>query len=231
MRAADFLRSLTSHKVLRILIAKNIEFLVSVPAFHSFSTIDWIRLPDKGNHRILHEPPDHALKGSTSGEVRVVRLPHPSGEESYYFTSLRRAHFSCADIATLYRKRWESELFKLEKSSYFGQYQFHAGQPHGVKQEILAQAIFVVLARFLQTMAAETLDADYIDLSTESAILGLADYLTRIVLDVPFRSPQWLPRLLIRIARTRDKRRPNRSFPRRSFKPNPRRVPTGRRGA
>ena len=51
-------------------------------------------------------------------------------------------------------------------------------------------------------MAAETVDADYSDRSTKSAILGLADYLTRICLDAPFRSPEWLPRLLIRIART-----------------------------
>ena len=93
--------------------------------------------------------PDYAPKGTEAIEVRVVRLTHPSGEESYYITSLRRTHFFRTDIAALYRKRWEAEeLFKLEKSSYFGQHQFHARQPNGIKQEILAQAIFVILAWF-----------------------------------------------------------------------------------
>ena len=224
-------RGYPSHEVLRTLIAKGIDFLVRVPSSHSFSAIDWLRETENGDYRVLLEPPVNAPKGTETIEVRVVRLTHPSGEESYFITSLRRAHFSRTAIAALYRKRWEAEeLFKLEKSSYFGQHQFHSRQPHGVKQEILAQALFVVLARFLQALAAETVDADYSDLSTKSAILGLADYLTRICLDAPFRSPEWLPRLLIRIARTRDKRRRNRSFPRRSFKPGPRWGPTGRRG-
>ena len=225
-------RGYPSHEVLRILIGKGIDFLVRVPSSNSFTAIDWIRETEKGDYRVLLDPPDYAPKGTEAIEVRVVRLTHPSGEESYYITSLRRAHFSRMDIAALYRKRWEAEeLFKLEKSSYFGQHQFYARQPNGIKQEILAQAFFVILSRFLQALAADTVDANYGDLSPKSAILGLADYITRICLDGPFHSPQWLPRLLLRIARTRDKRRPNRSFPRRSFKPSPRWGPRGRRGA
>lgn len=160
-----------------------------------------------------------------------MRLTNPAGEESFYITSLRRAHFSRATIGELYAKRWEAEeLFKLEKSSYFDQRQFHARQPDGVKQEILAQAIFVVIARFLKATAADALDADYKDLSTKSAILGLAAYLTRFCLDDPANAVDWLPRLLRRIARTRDKQRPDSSFPRRSFRPNTRWGPDGRRG-
>jgi hypothetical protein len=176
--------------------------------------------------------PRDPVKGTGDIKVRVVQLTNAAGEEAFYFTSLHRKHFSRAAIAQLYRKRWEAEeFFKLEKSNYFDQRQLHARQPHGVRQEILAQAIFVVIARFLKATAADTLDAEYHDLSTKSAILGLADYLTRICLGEPERAARWLPRLLQRIARTRDKRRPGRSFPRRSFKPNTRWGPNGRRGA
>lgn len=224
-------RGYPSHQILRRLIAKGIDFLVRVPASHTFEVIDWLRETKGADYRVIIEAPKDAPKGTEDIEVRVVRLTNPAGEESFYITSLRRAHFSRAAIGELYRKRWEAEeLFKLEKSSYFDQHQFHARQPHGVKQEILAQAIFVVIARFLKATAADALDTDYNDLSTKSAILGLADYLTRICLDDPSSSARWLPRLLRRIARARDKQRPNRSFPRRSFKPNPRWGPDGRRG-
>jgi len=52
----------------------------------------------------------------------------------------------------------------------------------------LAQAIFVVLARFLMAVAESTTNCEainYHDLSTKSAILGLADYITRICLTDP----------------------------------------------
>ena len=164
-------------------------------------------------------------------ELRAVKLCNPLGEESFYLTSLRRSEFSRAQISDLYRMRWEAEEhFKVEKSSYFDQHQFHARSALGIKQEILAQAIYLVVARFLLAAAAKHVKAPYYDLSVKSAVLALADYLTRLCLDDPNSATLWLPRLLVRIARTRDKRRPGRSCPRRSFKPGPRWGPSGRRG-
>lgn len=224
-------RGYPSYEIMQTLIARGIDFLVRVPESQSFAAIDWLRGEKHGDYRVMIEPTKKASRGAEDIEVRVLRLTHPDGEDSYFMTSLRRAHFSPATIRKLYRKRWEAEeLFKLEKSSYFGQHQFHARQPQGVKQEILAQALFVVMARFLMATAADTLDADYHDLSIKSAVLGLADYITRICLTSPREASRWLPRLLARIARTRDKKRPNRSFPRRSFRPSPRWGPRGRRG-
>jgi hypothetical protein len=225
-------RGYPSHEVLRAMIARGIDFLVRVPASHTFEVIDWLRETKGDDYRVILEAPKDAPKDVEDIEVRVVRRTHPSGEGSFYITSLRRAHFSPAVIAELYRKRWEAEeLFKLEKSSYFGQRQFHARHPHGIRQEILAQAIFVVIARILQACAADVHDDDYHALSSKTAILALATYLTRICLDDPKRAAHWLPRLLRQIVRTRDKKRPGRSYPRRSFKPSPRWGPNGRRGA
>ena len=161
-----------------------------------------------------------------------MKLTNPDGEESFYLTSLRRTHVSRAQIAALYRLRWQAEeLFKLEKSAYFDQHQFHGKSALCVRQEILAQAIYVVVARFLLAAAAEHVGARYHDLSVKSAVFALAAYLTRLCLDDPDRAVYCLPRLLERVARTRDKRRPGRSCPRRSFKPGPRWGPSGRRGA
>lgn len=224
-------RGYPSHAVLRELAARGIDFLVRVPEFGSFDAIAWLRQTRGDDYRVILGPRRNAPKSVKDIEVRVVRLTHRSGQASFYITSLRRTHFSRTAIRELYGKRWEAEeLFKLEKSSYFGQRQFHARQPHGIRQEILAQTLFVVLARFLQATAADVHDDDYHDLSTKTAILGLANYLTRICLDDPTKADQWLPRLLRRIVRTRDKKRPGRSYPRRSFKPNRRWGPYGRRG-
>ena len=170
--------------------------------------------------------------GCSRDDSRAVKLTNPAGEESFYLTSLRRTHVTRAQIAELYRLRWQAEeFFKLEKSAYFDQRQFHAKSALGVTQEIFAQAIYVVIARFLLASAAKHVGARYHDLSVKSAALALADYLTRLCLDDPDRAAHSLPRLLDRIARTRDKRRPGRSFPRRSFRPGPRWGPSGRRGA
>jgi len=223
-------RGYPSHEIMQTLIERGIDFLIRVP--ESYAAIGWLRETEHGDYRVIFEPPTHAPRNAEDIEVRVVRVTRPAGEKAYFMTSLRRAHFSLEDISDLYRKRWEAEeVYKLEKASYFDQHQFHARQPHGVKQEILAQTLFVVIARFLMATAADTIGADYRDLSPKSAVLGLADYITRICLTSPRGASRWLPRLLARIARTRDKKRPNRSFPRRSFRPGPRWGPTGRRGA
>ena len=235
VRAGDVLvldRGYPSHEVLRILLDRGIDFLVRVPATHSFEAVNDVRASGGDDYRVIIPPAKDERRGTEPIELRAVRLRNPSGEESFFLTSLRRAHVTRSQIAELYRLRWQAEeLFKLEKSVYFDQRQFHAKSALGVRQEILAQAIYVVVARFLLALSAKHVDARYHDLSVKSAVLALADYLTRLCVDDPERAVHCLPRLLERVARTRDKRRPGRSQPRRSFKPGPRWGPKGRRGA
>ena len=223
-------RGYPSHQIFHLLLNKGIDFLVRVPT-KSFDAIEDFRQSKGNDYRVVLKPPSDGSCGTEAIELRAVKLCNPLGEESFYLTSLRRSEFSRAQISDLYRMRWEAEEhFKVEKSSYFDQHQFHARSALGIQQEILAQAIYLVVARFLLAAAAEHVKAPYYDLSVKSAVLALADYLTRLCLDDPNSATLWLPRLLVRIARTRDTRRPGRSFPRRSFKPGPRWGPSGRRG-
>jgi hypothetical protein len=235
LRTGDVLvldRGYPSHEVLRILLDRKIDFLVRVPADHTFAAVGDFRDSGGDDYRVVIPPASDTRCGAEPIELRAVKLTNPLGEDSYYLTSLRRVRYSRAQIAELYHLRWQAEeLFKLEKSVYFDQRQFHAKSALGVRQEIFAQAIYVVIARFLLAAAAEHVDAHYHHLSVKSAVLALADYLTRLCLDDPARAVHFLPRLLERVARTRDKRRPGRSCPRRSFKPGPRWGPNGRRGA
>lgn len=235
LRPGDVLvldRGYPSHEILRILLDSGIDFLVRVPTTNTFEAIDTFRASGGSDYRVIIPPAEDPRHGAHPIELRAVRLKNPSGEESFYLTSLRRAHVSRKQIAELYRLRWQAEeLFKLEKSPYFDQRQFHARSELGVRQEILAQAIYVVIARFLQAASARHVGVSYRALSVKSAVLALADYLTRLCLKDPERAVHVLPRLMERIARTRDRPRPGRSCPRRSFKPGPRWGPNGRRGA
>lgn len=233
LEAGDVLvldRGYPSQDLFREMLARDLDFLVRVPETNSFKAIEVFRQSGGNDYRVLIAPRDGARRAEPI-ELRAVKLTAPNGQTSIYLTTLRRSKFSRAAIAELYRMRWQAEeLYRTQKAEYFDQRQFHARTVQGVTQEILAQEIYLVIARFLMAAAAGHVDADFHELSIKSAVLGLADYITRICLDDAEHARVWLPRLLARIARTRDKRRPGRTFPRRSFKPWPRWGPRGRRG-
>lgn len=132
-------RGYPSHEVLRILLDAEIDFLVRVPAAHSFDAVTMFQESGGDDYRVVIPPASDVRCGAGAIELRAVKLKSPKGDESFYLTSLRRAHFSRAQIAELYHLRWQAEeLFKLEKSTYFDQRQFHARSALGVRQEILA---------------------------------------------------------------------------------------------
>ena len=225
-------RGYPSHEVLRILLDHGVDFLVRVPASHTFDAIEAFKDSEGLDYRVVIPPASDPQCGRDAIALRAVKLTNPQNEDSYFLTSLRRCDYSRAKIAALYRKRWEvEEHYKLEKSAYFDQHQFHARSALGVRQEILVQAIYVGIARFMMAIAAEHADVDCRDLSTKSAVLALAEYVVRLFIGQRCSASRWMRRLLERIARTRDLRRPGRSCPRRSFKAGPRWGPKGRRGA
>ncbi len=223
-------RGYPSREVFRDLMACQVDFLARVPNSSTFEAVEAFRQSGEIDSPITVCTPK-GVKAMAPMELRAIRLRNGDGEESFYVTSLPLSEFSHADLAELYRLRWQAEeLYKTQKASYFDQQQFHGRSVAGVEQEILAQGLFVVIARFLMATAAHDAE-EYGELSIKSGILGLAAYVTRICLDDPQSAASWMPRLLARIARTRDKKRPGRSFPRRSFKPSAKWRPGGHRGA
>jgi hypothetical protein len=100
----------------------------------------------------------------------------------------------------------------------------------GVEQEVLAQMLFVAIARLLAAAAAEIADVPYERLSQKAIILATADHITRLTLH---RSPDdaqaHLTLLFQRLARAVEKPRRSRSYPRRSLLPARKWGPAGRR--
>lgn len=223
-------RGYPSRDVFRDLMACQVDFLARAPNSSTFKAIEAFRQSGEIDSPITVCTPK-GVKAMDPIELRAIRLRNGDGEESFYVTSLPLSDFSHADLAELYRLRWQAEeLYRTQKASYFDQHQFHARSVAGVEQENFAQGLFVVIARVLMATAARSAE-EYGALSIKSGILGLAAYVTRICLDDPESAASWMPRLLAWIARTRDKPRPGRSFPRKSFKPASKWRPGGHRGA
>lgn len=226
-------RGYPSHEVLQALTKAEVDFLIRVPKESTFAAIDVFRESGGEDYLVLVSPPDESPEDWRALTLRAVRLTNHDGEESFFLTSLRRSQFSRAQLRDLYHRRWEAEEFyKLYKGPYIGQGQFRSKSPGGLRQEIHALVLFLSIARFLMATAAHTSGEDFVDLSQKAAVLGAAAYITRLFLakEVDFARGQ-LQALLQRIVRTRDKRRPNRSHPRRSYRPRLRWGPQGRRGA
>ena len=225
-------RGYPSHEVLQTLVHEGIDFLIRVPATHTFAAIDELRESDGDDYLFYVDPPEGSPSEWTRITLRAVRLRNPDGTESFFLTTLRRSHFSRAQLRELYHMRWEAEEFyKLLQGPYIGQGQFHSKSPEGVRQEIHALVLFLAIARVLMATAAKASGADYDSLSQKSAVLGLAAYVTRIFLVAdPDFAIRELQALLQRIVRTPYRRRYGRASPRVSFRPRLRWGPSGRCG-
>ena len=207
------------------------DFVARVPTKGGFSAVGDF-LASGGQDRIIELVP---TPGSSSIsmeplQLRAIRSKRPDGEDVVFVTTLKRSDgYSRKVIEELYHLRWEvEEHYKAFKSDYMGQGQLHSRSAAGVRQEVLAISLFHALSRYFSAAAAAYVDAPYDDLSNKSACLGLSGYIVRLFACADHRAADWLRDLLVRIARTRDKKRPGRSFPRRSLRPRPKWGPAGR---
>ena len=225
-------RGFPSHEVLQLCDQMGVDFLVRLPASHTFAVVDAFRLSGASDKIMTLDPPKGADPGWRALQVRLIRIEGPDGP-AFYISSLSQKEITTAEIAELYHMRWEvEEYFKLFTSKYIGQKQFRSTSAQGVIQEIWALTLFLAISSLLADAADDALpDSDRFP-SQKGAVLTLARYLTRILLDPnPDRALAAIEQAIRRIQMTPDRRRPNRSHPRRSFKPNPKWGPGGRRGA
>ena len=225
-------RGYPSFEMMRILIDEGIDFVMRVPIRNSFAAIQDLLYSGRDDCRIRINPHKNSgMGGHAPVDVRALRIMVPNSEPTILLTTLRRVDFTRSQIAELYHMRWEvEEYYKLMKSNYLGQGQFHARSAMGVEQEIHAVALFVAITRYLMAAAAKESKVPYEELSPKSGALGLAAYVLRLLLacDANQAAP-FLDQVLRRIIKTKDKKRPGRRWPRRSFKPSRKWGPSGQR--
>jgi hypothetical protein len=211
------------HRRTHFLIRLPSETFPAVKAFVQEGGKDgWVTIAPPRRLRGTHV----ALRG------RVVVMPGVDLKPVVFLTDLEETVFSWTEIGDLYHMRWESEeLYKLEKGNYLGQGQFHSKTFDGLKQEVYAFALFVSTCRFLTAAAAQLGGVTYHHVYQKTALLAVADYITRLLLEErPDELRQLTARLLDRIGRTVVAPRPGRSHPRRSYRPRPRWTPKGKKG-
>lgn len=225
-------RGYPSHALLQHLVADKIDFLVRVPSSHTFAAIDELRESQGNDHLYRLDPPAGSPPDWKTLVLRAVRLKGPDGSESFFLTSLRGGEFSRSQLHELYHMRWEAEeFFKLLKGQYIGQGQFRSKSPEGIRQEIHASVLFLAIARVLMITAARSTGQRVHGIRQKAAVLGLADYVTRLFLSTNSDyALSELREVLKRIARMPYQRRHGRSAPRVSFKPRLRWGPRGRVG-
>jgi hypothetical protein len=224
-------RGYPSHEVFQELVAKGIDFLVRVPGSHGFGAVDELREGSGNDYRFHFDPPAGSPKTWTRLTLRVLRITS-AGSTSYFVTSLRRTDVRRAQIAQLDHLRWQAEeFFKLLEGDYIGQGQFRSKSPAGIRQEIHALVLFLAIARRLMLSAAQAAGVDYASLSQKAAILALAQYLTRLLLEAsPDCAVEHVQSLFRRALTVRHGPRPGRHAPRVSYLPRLRWAATGRCG-
>ena len=223
-------RGYPSYDLVCLLEEWGVDFLIRVPAETSFGSVRDFAQSDATDQVIaIHPSWNAALRESGAIGVRAVKIEGRDATQNIFITSIPKIEVSRAGLGKLYRMRWEvEEFYKLIKSDDLGQKQFHSLTPQGVRQEILALTLFVALTRYLMaTASAVQNDPPDDSLSPKTAVLGVAAYLTRLLLGREEVVLLALASLARRLVRVKDPPRPGRSFPRRSFKPRRRWGPLG----
>ena len=218
-------RGYPSFEVLQALTDAGIEVVIRVPQSGSFDAIQVFRESGGDDYRVLvHPSAAKARAGVTSLNLRCVSLDVGGDDPWLLLTTLRRSEVTLSQMKQIYHLRWEiEEFYKLLKSDGFSLRQLHARSVAGVEQELLAQLLLTTISRLLMLNAAVEHDAPHRELSAKAGVLALASSIVRLLLcDDPEERLDHHSDLLRRLARRRQRSRPGRSSPRRSFKPGPR---------
>jgi hypothetical protein len=176
---------------------------------------------------------------SRSIPLRLIK--HIIGSEVYvYSTTLIDCRYPKDDFSKLYHGRWAmEELYKISKS-IINIEDFHSQTERGVKQELYAHYLLINIARLFEQEAQKILPhssglkdksknktqswksiffgINGMKINFKNCVLVTGRYMQLLLFDTIHRN-QWLPQIITSIARIRQKVRPNRSYPRQSFKP------------
>lgn len=224
-------RGYPSHDLIQDLVSRQVDFLIRVPASQSFAAIDQFRESGAEDAVVQIVPPKDAPEEWRPLDVRLVRSDGPQGP-AFYLTSLSRVDASRGDIIELYRMRWEAEeYFKVFTGEYIGQRQFRSTMPSGIKQEFGALTLLYAMSRIVAAEAGAHVQVEGAYISQKAAVLAMGTLFMKVALAPSAPAAlQFIERSMRRLLRTLDRPRPERSHPRRSFKPTPKWCPSGRKG-
>ena len=164
-------------------------------------------------------------------EVRLVRREVPGRPPWILMTSLPAEDFPADAVAEAYRlRRRVEEFYRMLTDRWFDQDLFHSTCADGVRQEVYAQMLLVVLARHVMAAAALEAGTTPSRLSRKRALLAVGDHLLRLLAGSGAEDAATNVRLLLRrVGSATYTPRPGRSTKRRSLRPQRKWTPRGRR--
>ena len=140
-------------------------------------------------------------------------------------TLLDSEKYPIAHFSDLYHGRWSiEELYKISKQLMTVE-QFHSKSERGVKQEIFAHFILITLTRVFTNHAEDEINLDAntdkpkMQANFKNSLATVARNIERLLLQNAEAFCQTVTRIVSSVAACRHRRRPNRSYERRSRKP------------
>lgn len=166
--------------------------------------------------------------------IRLIKY-EVAGITYYLGTTLLDARFSPENFKDLYHARWGiEELYKISKH-FIAIEEFHAKSLRGVRQELYAHMALVTLNRVLTNHTDDTHQVDNhqsprtsagrLITNFKSSMAVVARNLESLLLDKVQPLYETITSVLASLARRYQAVRPNRSYPRRSLKPQARWQP------
>ena len=187
----------------------------------------------------------HGLKkrGHTVGpqplSVRLVKCRIEDETHVYATTLMDQAGYPADCFPDLYHGRWGiEELYKISKE-IIGMEDFHSQTERGVKHEIYGHFLLINLARLFEIDTRNRLPSNgrpeescrtiswpqsgkTLKINFKHCLSVVGRHLENLVLMAGRTVADWLDKAMAAVARIRQRSRPGRRYPRRSFKPRTR---------
>ncbi len=155
--------------------------------------------------------------------ARLLRYQWPGFRPSWLLTSLldEQVHLH-AELVDLYHRRWQIETIYREWKHGLDIQNLRSHTPAGVIKEVHAHLLLSNLVRWVMTDAVCGIDLHPVDLSYLTALTHVKNALLQMLRADTRRICLIYQQLLQEIRRARIRKRPGRSYPRRSDKPRDR---------
>ena len=155
--------------------------------------------------------------------ARLLRYQWPGFRASWLLTSLHDPQaYPYTELVDLYHRRWQIETIYREWKHGLDIQNLRSHTPAGVMKEIYAHLLLSNLVRWVMTDAVEGTELHPIDLSYLAALTQINNALLQMLRVDPRRVSAIYQQLLADVRRERIRKRPGRSYPRRSDKPRDR---------
>lgn len=145
-----------------------------------------------------------------------AKLSH--GVTGVFVTTLRdKKKYLLRELRELYNRRWEEEeFFKLIKEELEAE-NFRGQNCMFIDQEMIAMHLYVVLVRLMILQAADCYSMEPDSIAQKPAFLAVARFMDRILISNSIElCATWYYRCLKEISWRQYKKRPGRSYPRKS---------------